>query len=59
MRTIQSEMTRNEVANIQNVDQPFKKEKKQTEQLSKWDIEELMGVRRDTFKRKHGAFRQR
>lgn len=59
MRTIQSEMTRNGIVDIQNVVDSKIKEKMPTEQLSKRDIEELMGVRRNTFKKKHGAFRQR
>lgn len=56
MRMIQSEINRTELTK-ETIATPI--QKKPTEQLSKWDIEELMGVRRDTFKKKNGAFRQR
>lgn len=32
--------------------------KKKTEKLSKRDIEELMGIKRPTYRRNRGAFRQ-
>ncbi|WP_339216243.1 hypothetical protein [Solibacillus sp. FSL W8-0372] len=55
MRTMQSEMSRTGLKKKTKA----APQKKPTEQLSQWDIEELMGVRRDTFKKKNGAFRQR
>lgn len=56
MRTIQSEITR---IGLKKDTKAAPVQKKSNEQLNKWEIEELMGMRRDTFKRKHGAFRQR
>lgn len=58
MRTIQTEMKRTGLTEKCSTDPPAQK-KKVKEQLSKWDIEELMGVRRDTFQRRNGAIRRR
>lgn len=62
MRTLKTELERNgltkkryqECAKYQNEPQ-----KKRTEQLSKFDIEELMGVRRPRYTRRKGAIRQK
>lgn len=59
LRTIQSEFKRQGITKLKNttslvVNQPEEKEK-----LSKWELEELMGVRRDTYKRVGSAIRRR
>ncbi|MER2126310.1 hypothetical protein [Solibacillus sp.] len=58
MRTIQTEIKRAGLKEKCSTDPPAPK-KKVKEQLSKWDIEELMGIRRDTYKRQNGAIRRR
>lgn len=58
MRTIQTEMKRTGLTEKCSTDPPVTK-KKVKEQFSKWDIEELMGIRRDTYKRQNGAIRRR
>ncbi|MEK4283233.1 hypothetical protein [Ureibacillus sp. FSL K6-0165] len=40
-----------------NNDSNRKRKKKHHEQLTSWDIEELMGVRKPTYKRVRGAWR--
>ncbi|MEG0383687.1 MAG: hypothetical protein RR642_02915 [Solibacillus sp.] len=61
MRTIQGEMARHGLCNkkkkmaIKRRQPPPKKK----EVLSTREIEELMGMRRDTFKRVNGAIRRR
>lgn len=62
MRTLKTELERNgltkkryqECEKCQNEPQ-----KKRREQLSKFDIEELMGVRRPRYTRRKGAIRQK
>lgn len=58
LRTIQSEFKRQGITKLKNttslVNQPEVKEK-----LSMWELEELMGVRRDTYKRVGSAIRRR
>lgn len=58
MRTIQSEFKRQGITKLKNTTSPLKQSKKK-EWLSKWEIEELMGVRRDTYKRVGSAIRRR
>lgn len=58
MRTIQSEIKRTGLTEKHNADPPATK-KKVKEQLSRWEIEELMGMRRDKFTRRHGAIRKK
>lgn len=60
MRTIQSEMKRNGMTEKNNADPPAPKPKKKVkEQFSRWEVEELMGMRRDKFTRRHGAIRKK
>lgn len=58
LRTIQSEFKRQGITKLKNttslVNQSEVKEK-----LSMWELEELMGVRRDTYKRVGSAIRRR
>lgn len=58
LRTIQSEFKRQVITNLKNTNSLVKRTK-QKEQLSKWELEELMGVRRDTYKRVGSAIRRR
>ena len=58
IRTIQSEIKRTGIFIKQNTESLHKK-KESAMQLSKWEIEELMGIRRDTYTRKNGAIRRR
>ena len=56
MRTIQSEIQRHGLSNNQlNV----KATSKASEKLSKRELEELMGIKRPTYKRVRGAFRSK
>lgn len=56
-RTIQSELVRNGYVNKNNNIKQEMIERK--EKLSKKDLEELMGIRRDTFKRVKGSVRRK
>lgn len=58
MRTIQSEMKRNGMSKKHNTDPPAPKQKAK-EQFTRREIEQLMGVNRDTFKRVNGAVRRK
>lgn len=58
LRTIQSEFKRQGITKLKNTISSGK-QPKEKEQLSKWEIEELMGVRRDTYKRVGSAIRRR
>ncbi|MER2121841.1 MAG: hypothetical protein ABS935_16350 [Solibacillus sp.] len=58
MRTIQSEFKRQGITELKKSTSSVKWPK-QKEQLSKWELEELMGVRRDTYKRVGSAIRRR
>lgn len=58
LRTIQSEFKKQGITNLKNTNSLVKRPK-QKEQLSKWELEELMGVRRDTYKRVGSAIRRR
>lgn len=58
LRTIQSEFKRQGITHLENTTSSVKQPKK-IEQLSKWELEELMGVRRDTYKRVGSAIRRR
>lgn len=58
IRTIQSEIKRTGLTEEQHADPPSPK-KKVKEQFSKWEIEELMGYRRDKFKRVRGSVRRK
>lgn len=59
LRTIQSEFKRQRITKHQNTTSAVKKQKVK-EQLSKWELEELMGMRMPTYKRsKGGAIRSK
>lgn len=58
LRTIQSEFKRQGITKQKNTALSVKQQKGK-EQLSKWELEELMGVRRDTYKRVGSAIRRR
>ncbi|WP_342575454.1 hypothetical protein MHH37_06325 [Solibacillus sp. FSL K6-1781] len=58
MRTIQSEFKRQGITKLKNTT-PSVKQPKNKERLSKWELEELMGIRRDTYKRVGSAIRRR
>lgn len=59
-RTLQEQLIKNGLAN-----KPIKKRRQKNklknsqEQLSKRDLEELMGIRRPTYQRKNGVIRQK
>lgn len=55
MRTIQSELKRNKFTHKDEQENP----KKKKEQFTRREIEQLMGVNRDTFKRVNGAVRRK
>ena len=59
MRTIQSELKRHGLHQKKKVTTNYRKPNKRKEQLSKWKIEDLMGVRRDTYTRRNGAIRRK
>ncbi|MFY0742139.1 hypothetical protein AB1K09_06355 [Solibacillus silvestris] len=59
MRTIQSEIKRQGITKHKNTTSAVK-HPKEKEQLSKWELEELMGMRMPIFKRsKGGAMRSK
>lgn len=58
LRTIQSEFKRHGITK-QKKASPDVQQPKKKEQFSKWEIEELMGVRRDKFKRVRGSVRRK
>jgi len=55
LRTIQSELKRTGLHQKKKVTTNYRKPNKQKEQFSKWEIEGLMGVRRDTYTRRNRA----
>ncbi|MFF5994842.1 hypothetical protein AAGS61_08765 [Lysinibacillus sp. KU-BSD001] len=59
MRTIQSEIKRHDLHQKKKVKTIYLKPNKGKEQLSKREIEDLMGVRRDTYTRRNGAIRRK
>lgn len=66
MRTLQDEMKRTSLLTNDNEQQltnksnpPKKADKQQPESLTRYDIEELMGVRRPRYMRRNGAIRQK
>lgn len=65
MRTLQDEIKRTSLLTNDNEQQltnksnPPKKANKQLESLTRYDIEELMGVRRPRYTRRNGAIRQK
>lgn len=65
MRTLQDELKRTSLLTNDNEQQPTnkcnlpKKVDKQPESLTRYDIEELMGVRRPRYTRRNGAIRQK
>jgi len=59
LRTIQSELKRHGLYQKRKVTTNYGKPNKRKEQLSKWEIEDLMGVRRDTYTRRNGAIRRK
>ena len=65
MRTLQDELKRTSLLTNDNEQQltnkcnPPKKADKQPESLTRYDIEELMGVRRPRYTRRNGAIRQK
>lgn len=56
MRTMQSELVEK---NLAANDPPQLSKKKPTEKFSRRELEELMGVRRPTYIKRHGAFRSK
>ncbi|MER2172245.1 MAG: hypothetical protein ABS938_16635 [Psychrobacillus psychrodurans] len=59
MRTIQSEFKTQRITKHKNTTSAVKKPRVK-EQLSKWELEELMGMRMPTYKRsKGGAIRSK
>ena len=59
MRTIQSELIKQGITKLKNTTSSVKQPKNK-ERLSKWEIEELMGMRMNIFKRsKGGAMRSK
>lgn len=59
LRTIQSEFNRQGIIKQKNTTS-LVKQPKNKERLSKWELEELMGVRMPTYKRsKGGAIRSK
>ena len=58
LRTIQSEFKRQSITKQKNTTS-WVKQPKEKEQLSKWELEELMVVRRDTYKRAGSVIRRR
>lgn len=58
LRTIQSEFKRHGIINKKKVS-PVQLQPKQKEQFSKWELEGLMGMHRDTYYRKNGSVRSR
>lgn len=59
MRTMQSEIIRAGLKQPKKNSPPPKQVKKAKEQFSRWEIEELMGVRRDRYERRNGAVRRK
>lgn len=62
MKTLQTELIEKGYlqARTSEVDEKSTKATdKPKEQLSQWELEELMGTRRDTFKRHRGSVRKR
>ncbi|MEK4228951.1 hypothetical protein [Solibacillus sp. FSL H8-0538] len=62
MRTLQSELARNGLGKSKTNKKTATKRRqpsKQKEKLSRRDVEDLMGIRRDTFKRVGGAIRRK
>ncbi len=65
MRTLQDEIKRTSLLTNDNEQQPTnksnpsKKADKQPESLTRYEIEELMGVRRPRYTRRNGAIRQK
>ena len=62
MRTIQSEMSRHGISKARYEDRQKSKcrpPKKMKEQFSQRELEDLMGMRRDTYYRKNGSVRSR
>lgn len=57
MRTLKSELHRTGYA--QPTTQSVKPKQKVKERLTKYDLHELMGTRRDTYKRVNGAVRRK
>ena len=57
MRTLKSELHRTGYA--QPVTKPVKPKQKVKEKLTKYDLLELMGTKRDTYKRVNGAVRRK
>lgn len=65
MRTLQDEIKRTSLLTNDNEQQltnksnPFKKADKQHESLTRYDIEELMGVHRPRYSRRKGVIKQK
>lgn len=57
MRTLQTELVQKGLSKNENRQESKRRQPKQ--QMSQREIEELMGVRRSTYKRVKGAFRQK
>lgn len=57
MRTLQTELMQKGLSKEENK-QPSKRRQPKT-QMSQREVEELMGIRRNTYKRVKGSFRQK
>lgn len=57
MRTLKSELHR--TGFVQPTTQPAKPKQRVVEKLTKYDLQELMGTRRDTYTRVNGAVRRK
>ncbi|MFE3576881.1 hypothetical protein [Lysinibacillus sp. NPDC059133] len=57
MRTLQTELVQKGLS--KKVERQASKRRQPNKQMSQKEIEELMGVRRSTYKRVNGAFRQK
>ena len=59
LRTIQSEFKKQGITKLKSTTSSVVNQPKKKEQLSKWELEELIGVRRGTYKRVGSAIRRR
>lgn len=57
MRTLQTELIQKGLSKEEN--KRTSKRRQPKEQMGKREIEELMGIRRSTYKRVNGSFRQK
>lgn len=57
MRILQTELIQEDI--YKKTKEEEKQQQLNHEKMSRWEIEELMGVKRPTYKRNKGAFRQK